>query len=98
MMKIVYKLLFVLVCVALQIAPANAGYCTDSNWDRAQKLYKKVEDRYNVQVNEFNEQVYIYNSFDFIYSQIPESTTNEKLYRQLQTKNMSQSRIVMLWR
>ncbi|UGA55416.1 hypothetical protein [Vibrio sp. VB16] len=86
MMKIVYKLLFVLVCVALQIAPANAEYCTDSNWDRAQKLYKKVEDRYNVQVNEFNEQVYIYNSFDFIYSQIPESTTNEKLYRQLQTK------------
>lgn len=63
------KFIFILSSLLLLSSQAYAGYCSTKNWNTGKALYKKYEDRYNVQVDKFNDALEIYNDFGFLWKQ-----------------------------
>ncbi|WGK83190.1 hypothetical protein PYE51_17670 [Vibrio aestuarianus] len=62
----------------------QAGYCTTSNWDKGVDLYKKYENAYNAVIDPHNQQIDIYNEFDFVGHIITSPITDGQLYDSLQ--------------
>ncbi len=59
------RLWIVFAALLLITGQAQARYCTDKNWNTGKELYRKYENRYNEQVDAFNELIEYYNNFEF---------------------------------
>ncbi len=63
------KLLLVVTIIAtFGLGNAYASYCTQGNWNTAVDYYKKRENRHNLQTEELNKLVVIYNDYEFLSS------------------------------